>query len=162
MVIAKYVTNQPMAGTITGMKNLAPGGMSGVLTATVAENLSSPRLIYFELRFFGAEGKGGGDHHFCAFGLDDSNVVAAMGWQDLYTFADWFRENEGGVYKTEIFLEHLKGIEAGSTKSVIDLCAYLGEVQHGPSRGRGVISALTDDLAAYKPTIKQCLYFDLP
>lgn len=162
MVIAKYLTNQPMAGMMGGLKQLLRGGMTGVLHTTVGKKLGEPILIYFMLKFSGAEGKGGGDHHFCAFGLDKNNVVVAMGWQNLYTFEDWFSENGHGLYKTAVFLEHLAGIESGSTKSVIDLCAYLGVVQQGRYKGRGVISALTGDLVGYKPRIEHCHYLELP
>ena len=162
MVIAKYLTNQPMAGMMSGLQPLVRGGMSGVLKNTVAKRLGDPILIYFMLKFSGAESKGGGDHHFCAFGLDGGNVVVAMGWQNLFTFEDWFNENSRGVYKTAVFLEHLAGIESGNTKSVIDLCAYLGVVSQGPHKGRGVISALTSDLAGFKPRIESCYYLDLP
>ncbi len=162
MVIAKYVTNQPMTGGMTGLQPLGRGGMTGVLKNTVAKSLDTPVLMYFMLKFSGAEGVGGGDHHFCAFGLDAENVVVAMGWQDIFTFEDWFRDNEQGVYKTANFLSHFEGIESGSTKSVIDLCAYLGVVKQEKYRGRGVISVLTDDLSGFKPRIEYGYYMELP
>ena len=162
MVIAKYLTNQPMPGMMSGLKSFGRGGMKGALKDTVAKNLKQPILIYFMLKFSGPEGKGGGDHHFCAFGLDESSVVVAMGWQDIFTFQDWYSENERGIYKTANFLAHIEGIETGSTKSVIDLCAYLGVVKQGRNKERGVISVLTADLLAFKPRIEVCQYIDLP
>lgn len=162
MVIAKYLTNQPMPGMMTGLKPMGRGGMTGTLKKTVAKKLSEPILIYFMLKFSGAEGKGGGDHHFCAFGLDKSNVVVAMGWQDIFTFEDWFSENSQGIYSTANFLDHLWGIESGRIESVIDLCAYLGVVKQGRHKGRGVISVLSNDLVGFKPRIEVCQYLDLP
>lgn len=161
MVIAKYLTNQPMPGMMSGLQPLVRGGMSGVLQKTVDKRLSDAILIYFMLKFSGAESKGGGDHHFCAFGLD-GNVVVAMGWQNLYTFEDWFAGNNQGIFKKSVFIEHLAGIESGNVRSVIDLCAYLGVVAQGPHQGQGVISALTSDLAGFKPRIESCFYLDLP
>lgn len=162
MVIAKYLTNQPMPGGMTGVKAFGRGGMTSALTKTVKKNLSQPILIYFKLKFAAADTSGGGDHHFCAFGLDDGRVAVAMGWQDIFTFEDWFRENDQGIYTADNFLTHLEGIEGGSTKSVIDLCAYLGVVTQEKFRGRGVISVLTDDLTGFKPRIELCQYLDLP
>ncbi len=162
MVIAKYLTNQPMAGFMTGLQPLVQGGMTKVMTGTVEKKLREPALIYFMLKFSGAESAGAGDHHFCAFSLDAENVVVAMGWQDIFTFEDWFRDNGQGLYKTENFLTHLAGIESGSTKSVIDLCAYLDVVKQGTYAGRSVISVLTEDLSGFKPKVEVCQYLDLP
>ena len=162
MVIAKYLTNQPMKGFMTGMKGFGRGGMTGALTSTIKNSLSQPILIYFMLKFTGADTAGAGDHHFCAFGRDDGSVAVAMGWQDIFTFEDWFRENDKGVFSADNFLTHLAGIESGSTKSVIDLCAYMGVVTQGKHRRRGVISVLTDDLTGFKPKIEVCQYLDLP
>lgn len=162
MVIAQYLTNQPVGGLMNGVRSLVPGGMTSVLTGLVRKRLRESILFYFELRFTGAQTQGGGDHHFCAFGLDDNRVAVAMGWQDLYTFEDWFNENDGGIYKADVFLEHLKGIETGSTKSVIDLCAFLGVAQHGKNKGRSVIQSLTGELAGFKPRIHSSCYLELP
>lgn len=162
MVIVKYLTNQPMGGFMTGIKQWAPGGMSSVLSKTVASRMNEAILMYFELKFVGAEGKGGGDHHFCAFSLNSSEVVVAMGWQDLFTFEDWFAENNRGIYKSAVFLEHLRGIEAGQIKSVIDLCAYLGVVASGKFKGQSIIPALTSNIAGFKPQIRSSFYLDLP
>ena len=162
MVIAKYLTNQPMPGMMSGLKSFGRGGMQGNLSDTLAKNLKQPILIYFMLKFSGAEGKGGGDHHFCAFGLDESRVVVAMGWQDIFTFQDWYSDNDRGIYTKKNFLDHMKGIEAGKTESVIDLCAYLGVIKTGNNKGQGVISALTASIAGFKPRIEVCQYLDLP
>ena len=113
MVIAKYLTNQPMPGMMSGLKSFGRGGMKGALKDTVAKNLKQPILIYFMLKFSGPEGKGGGDHHFCAFGLNESSVVVAMGWQDIFTFQDWYSENERGHLQDREFSGPYRGNRDG-------------------------------------------------
>lgn len=157
-MVVRTVTNQVPGVPLKGLRPLVNGGQTGVLTEEIRRKLKEPVVLYFQLNFTASDGSGDGDHHFCAFSLDENTVIVAMAWQGMYDFSDWFSENEQGRYTTENFLTHMRGIEDGSSTAVVDLCAYLGKSRSGMS----VPAALLAEVQGARPTFAGAYFLDLP
>jgi hypothetical protein len=144
VAVVKQLTNQQIpssffASALTGARTMAvPNGQTGAYTREVMRTLEAPTLIQFGLKFTKEVG-GAGDHFFTAFPLDDGSIIASMGWQSLYTFPDWFRENDKGRFRRDNFADIMGRIEGNNSDAVVDLCAYVGQAESGP-QGQGIIS----------------------
>ncbi len=171
IAVIKTVTNQPImkstkASELTGIKMLSPPqGMNGQHTEAVMKAMAASAIVAFSLQFktTGGGGGGAGDHYFSSFQLDGSTIVASMGWQKLYTFADWFRENNGGRFSSANFKALMLKIENGDIDGVGGLCGFLGETRDSTVKDKKLIpTLLSNDIAGCKPKFVNTCYFDLP
>jgi hypothetical protein len=171
IAVIKTVTNQPImkstkASELTGIKMLTPPqGMNGQHTEAVMKAMAASAIVAFSLQFktTGGGGGGAGDHYFSSFQLDGSTIVASMGWQKLYTFADWFRENNGGRFSSANFKALMLKIENGDIDGVGGLCGFLGETRDSTVKDKKLIpTLLSNDIAGCKPKFVNTCYFDLP
>jgi hypothetical protein len=171
IAVIKTVTNQPImksskASELTGIKMLTPPqGMNGQHTEAVMKAMAASAIVAFSLQFktTGGGGGGAGDHHFSSFQLDGSTIVASMGWQKLYTFADWFRENNGGRFSSANFKALMLKIENGDIDGVGGLCGFLGETRDSTVKDKKLIpTLLSNDIAGCRPKFVNTCYFDLP
>jgi hypothetical protein len=171
IAVIKTVTNQPImkstkASELTGIKMLTPPqGMNGQHTEAVMKAMAASAIVAFSLQFktTGGGGGGAGDHYFSSFQLDGSTIVASMGWQKLYTFADWFRENNGGRFSSANFKALMLKIENGDIDGVGGLCGFLGETRDSTMKDKKLIpTLLSNDIAGCKPKFVNTCYFDLP
>ena len=162
IAILKTVMDQPIvasafASQVTGQTALGVNqGMSGQHTKAVMAILEKPVVVAFSLKFRMGN-TGGGDHYFAAFKLDQNTVIAAMGWQGLYDFSEWFTQNDGGRFETEKFRALLLQMESGDINGVKGLCSFLGTTREG----KGIPGALDKDLTGFNPFFQPTLHYRL-
>ena len=161
VAVVKTLTDQPIiagstASMVTGGKVLVRQGQTNVQTSEIMKHLDKNFLVLISLKFK-KTGTGGGDHHFAAFALNKSTVVAAMGWQNKYDLNQWFFENQQGKFTRDRFKGLLEKIENGSSDAVAELCSFLGSTKNGGS----IPEAIHQEVDGYRAE-SQAQAFQLP
>lgn len=167
VAITRYLLRLPTGGNTGGSLpngQVVPvkGGFWSTLTKTLMKELKNGNLLVIDLLFNKAMGgKGGGDHHYVVFQLDENTIVAAMGWQGLYSFPEWFSQNDGGRFKKAVFEELTQKIENGDTEGVVGLCSFLG-TKRGETGGMGIIHHLHQEINGFRVHFESIQKWPLP
>jgi hypothetical protein len=155
VVVAKTLTNQPISkGSDAGMLRfgtvLVRQGQTNVQSSEIMKYLDEGFLVAIGLTFrkITDGGTGGDDHWFAAFALDKETVVAAMAWEKHYDLTQWFLGRKQGMFSRDRFQELMQQIENGSSKAVVELCAFLGISQ---GNGQSIPLVLRKEVEGWRP-----------